>query len=1367
MNPLKTLSLIAVLFVLVLCVDRASAQFANVSIQHQHTGGPLHFIENKKQWPDEVLFKTNFEGTNTLFIERQGFTYLLTSPEDLNNLFKNHVATDLTSKKAIIRQHAFKVKFLDSWPAEAKGIAKRSVYHNYFLGNNPDNWAGQVGLFGKVQQRNVYPGIHLETYSQNGHLKYDFLIEPLADPSQIKMEYTGVDRLALVEGNLQIQTSVGVLNELSPVAWQEMGNSRVHVPCYFRLENNIVSYSFPDGYDISRELVIDPVVITATMTGTPGISSSLGNWGHSATYDNGGNIYAAGRSFVTTFPTSTGAFQTDFSGGDVDMAIIKYNPDGSNMIYATYIGGDGDDLPHSIVADFNQQLYIYGSTSSSDYPVTANAFQSNPGGSIDIFVTVLNQAGTALVGSSYFGGYSDDGYNENFASMTHSYGDEYRGEIVIDGQNNIYVVSNSQSINFPTTTGAYDNTITNTGYTQDAVVFKANSDLSILFWSTYLGGTGLDSGNGIRIDDEKNVYVTGTAGGSNFPTTPGTYQTTWPGGNESGYLVKLSSNGSTLLASTFFGTSGNDNSYFVDIDEDKQVHIFGKTTGNVPISPQGVYSGIPGSHQFLAAFSNDLKESIYTTVIGKGPSTLNYDFIPVAFMVDKCNGIYFSGYEALPGLPVSPGTMPDTDPTSNDIYIGVLTPNATNLNYATYYREADHVDGGTSRFDKGGIVYQAVCSCDWSGNLITTPNAWATAQQTGCDIGVFKIDLEIEAINASGIAYPSNAGCAPFDVDFEFTGSNAETFEWSIENVVVSNAPNHSYTFENAGTYQVQLVISNPSACNPTDTFLLEIDVLDGQSTSTDTTYCMGNELYLDATTPNGTYSWQDGSTVSTYTVQEPGVYWVDISIVGCERRDSFIVNAYSEVTIDLGPDTSFCDVQSYLFSAYDPGILSYQWHDGSTEHFFSATEDGSISVTGLDTNGCFIVDEIALVFGQTPSAELGEDLSLCHQETWLLSPDLQNSQPLWQDGSTGSSFLVETPGIYSIQLNNDGCTDTDTITVSYFSPIEPNAAATSIICANECNGTAFSTPIGGAGTGFNFIWSNGDTQSYIENLCPSAYTVTITDQNDCSAIETVEVSAPLPLEIAVTINDVKCAGDMNGSINVSSVSGGVTPYLYSFNNAIFNDIPVIDQLGGGIYEVSVQDANGCTISDTVTIYEPEEFIINAGQAQTIQLGEIGQLRAMILPFTNQEIEWSPADFLDCTDCPNPNLCPTFTTWYTLLVTDPVTGCFMTDSVLVTVNKERKIYIPNAFSPNDDGANDFFTIFAGPGVLKITEMKVFDRWGEMVFENYDFPPNDLSLGWDGTFKNEDLNPGVFSYFAKVMFKDEITILYEGNVHLLK
>mgnify|MGYP000610044999 CR=1 FL=1 len=429
----------------------------------------------------------------------------------------------------------------------------------------------------------------------------------------------------------------------------------------------------------------------------------------------------------------------------------------------------------------------------------------------------MNASGTGLVGSSYYGGSDDDGLNNS--TLNANYGDNFRGEIVLDAQNNVYVISSTNSNNYPTTSGAYDQTFNTVGGglfvdPQDAVVFKANSDLSVLYFSTYLGGDQPDIGNGLRVDDFGKIYVTGTAGAFNFPTMAGSVKPNWPGGQENAYVAVLSQDGSQLLHSTFWGSNSDEHSYFIDLDDDDNVHIYGQSTGSgMPVSP-GVYSNA-GSRQFIAAFTKDLTSVVYSTVVGTG-SNFMVDFVPVAFMVDKCDGIYFSGYEAVGGLPLTAGAI---DNAPGTFYLGVLEPYAVDLAFGTYYGDADHVDGGTSRFDKGGVVYQGVCSCDFTGILNTTPGAWATGQTTGCDVGAFKIDFDIETVTALGTAMPSTSGCVPFTVDFEYTGQDANTWFWDFDDGNMSTLENPTHTFTEAGSYEVLLVAEKSDACNPIDSF--------------------------------------------------------------------------------------------------------------------------------------------------------------------------------------------------------------------------------------------------------------------------------------------------------------------------------------------------------------------------------------------------------------------------------------------------------------------------------------------------------------------------------------------------------------------
>ena len=189
--------------------------------------------------------------------------------------------------------------------------------------------------------------------------------------------------------------------------------------------------------------------------------------------------------------------------------------------------------------------------------------------------------------------------------------------------------------------------------------------------------------------------------------------------------------------------------------------------------------------------------------------------------------------------------------------------------------------------------------------------------------------------------------------------------------------------------------------------------------------------------------------------------------------------------------------------------------------------------------------------------------------------------------------------------------------------------------------------------------------------------------------------------------------------------------------------------------------------SQAVSIYEPPSVTVYAGEDRTIELGEETRLTGQVFPYFGQLLQWTPSDSLSNPTEIATSAQPTSTTLYNLIVTDTISGCVIVDDVLVQVDKVRNIYIPNAFSPNADGNNDHFYIFAGNGVRRVLDFKIFDRWGEVIYEAENFPPNTFKHGWDGTFKGQAMNPGVFVYFAEVEFIDNEVIHYNGDVTLLK
>jgi hypothetical protein len=312
----------------------------------------------------------------------------------------------------------------------------------------------------------------------------------------------------------------------------------------------------------------------------------------------------------------------------------------------------------------------------------------------------------------------------------------------------------------------------------------------------------------------------------------------------------------------------------------------------------------------------------------------------------------------------------------------------------------------------------------------------------------------------------------------------------------------------------------------------------------------------------------------------------------------------------------------------------------------------------------------------------------------------------------------------------------------------------------------------------YNYQWStlNGNIQSGVFSTNPTVtqagvYTVLVTNTaNGCTSTQdvTVFVDPSAPSAAFLSVKDVNCFGDTNGSVRVDSVAGGTPPYLYSIDGGPFSSTPIFTGLEPDTFNVSIEDANGCLLTTTVQVGEPEELTVMLGDDVTIQLGETIQLSiddVVNYPDRVESLILSPAE-LENSFCDTCVLRPLNSFQYTVTVVDS-NGCRASDKRVVIVRKDRLVYIPNIFNPDSDVNNNIFMIFGGQDVERIKSFQVFDRWGAKVHEYYDFLPNDVASGWDGRIRGDDANPAVFSYFAEILFIDGEIILYKGDVTLIR
>ena len=362
-------------------------------------------------------------------------------------------------------------------------------------------------------------------------------------------------------------------------------------------------------------------------------------------------------------------------------------------------------------------------------------------------------------------------------------------------------------------------------------------------------------------------------------------------------------------------------------------------------------------------------------------------------------------------------------------------------------------------------------------------------------------------------------------------------------------------------------------------------------------------------------------------------------------------------------------------------------------------------------------------------------------------------------------------PGNYTVNYTSaNGFSATNQATITQLFPPALSAAPTSnnggfgVSCPGASDGSAMATASGGLAP-YNYVWSTGTTGVTANNLAAGNYLVTVTDANNCTTTATTLITEPAPLQLTFIVNDPKCFGNNNGSITASA-TGGVQPYRFAINNGVTQSANIFAGLGAGSYTVTTYDANDCETTEIILINTPVPLSVDLGDDVNIELGDMATLQAIVnVPFDSlASVIWTPlATDAECPQCLTQDVFPLISTTYMIQVVDN-NGCRDEDMVVVKVDRRRHVYIPNVFTPNEDGFNDKFSVFPKPGTVRsIRSLAIFDRWGEQLFVAENFNPYDGLIGWDGTFKGQPLNPGVFVWVVEVEFIDGVVELYKGDV----
>ncbi|NVK27810.1 MAG: gliding motility-associated C-terminal domain-containing protein [Flavobacteriia bacterium] len=937
------------------------------------TLGQDFFIPNEGQWNGDFLFQGKF-GNSFVYI---GENHIGVSQV----LYEDHHDHGHPHREAV-GGHFYKMNFVDANHPSIQSSGEASYYLNFFLGKS-SRWRSKVFPVSEIKHINLYEDVDAVFYTRYGQFKYDLVSSEASSLNQVKIYYEGVEGIQIIEGRLHVSTSVGEVIEIKPYAYHP--DSKKAIEASYVLKGDTLSFQIDEDYE--GPIVLDPTFIFSTYTG-----SQADNWGYSATYDpSDSSAYVAGIQYGSggAYPTSTGAFDTTYNGGGCDIAISKFSPDGRSLIYSTYLGGSGVEQPSSIIADSTGRLIVIGPTGSNNFPVTPTAFDTtfNPGAAlsvntfnhpngVDLFVTVFNDSGTALYGSTYVGGSGVDGMNVQLAE---NYGDWVRGEVILSPDNTILIASSTNSADIPLVNNYRPASISQ----QEAWILELPLECDTLLWSTTYGGVDRDGGFGVRVSRPNNrIYMCGSTQSLDLDSTA---NGAFPGfmGARDGFIVSFDENTRVPNAATYNGTMDWDMNFMMDLDRHGDVYVYGQTRGTYPTSARAINE--INHSVFVHEISFDLSTDMRALAFGnKRPNSLAIS--PTAFAVDECGDVYLSGWGGSVNTIAS--TTQDMFTTSDayqdstrgsDLYFAVIDASFRRFNYATFFgaietdpnQDREHVDGGTSRFDSKGIMYQATCAgCGGSDRFPTFPNdVYSRVNNSGnCNLAVTVIAFEQQQASVS-LSAPDTV-CSPFDFYVVDTITGADYVIWDFGNGDIDttfNAPNR--TFTTPGTYSVSVTAIDTN-CGTMDSATLTFEVV---NPSADANIALSYDecdparnVDFITSSQQTLYFWDfgDGTTDTTTgnaSHSYPGLGPYTVTVIATASNCFGSANDTSISTISFAVPPEDPEIEFYYggctneaearFYTETPGWHSFEWQlsDGQQflgDYYITTIDEGFITAT-------------------------------------------------------------------------------------------------------------------------------------------------------------------------------------------------------------------------------------------------------------------------------------------------------------------------------------------------------------------------------------------------------------------------------------
>jgi len=1191
-------------------------------------------------------------------------------------------------------------------------------------------------------------------------------------------------------GELVISTILGDVVHGEIYTYEVSENEKKVIPCRFaRRPSGLVYFEFEKVKRNSR-IIIDPIVYSTFLGG------NLVDEGDAVFIDSNENAYVVGSTQSTNFPATTGAYNYTFQGSPYDAYVTKIDPSGTKLVYSTFLGGDDLDYGLGIDVDDSGYVYIAGRTISTDFPVTASVFQDSNRGNDDGFITKLSPDFSSLIFSTLIGGKYRDRANY----------------IMVDESGCVYVTGWAESGNFPVTSKAYDQTH-NGDY--DGWFAKFNRTGSQLIYSTFFGGSALEEPLNMIINDSDEVTIVGYTYSSNFPTSPGAFQTTYGGGTNDGFIIKFNADASALKFSSFIGKAGNEMCF--DISQfssstNKSIIVCGTTgSSNFPTGAGCYQNTLKGSSDaFIINLSEDGKTLIQSTYLG---GTLADEGRSVC--IDSTGFIYLAGFTSSTNFPVtSCAPQLSYGGGSSDIYIAKIDQALTSMQSCSYFGGNDTEHLLRDIFvNKAGMVW--FTGRTWSKNYPTL-NACQPAFNGGTNDGILtKYNIENFVIITSNIAPPSlctgvEQGIG-FSINCRFNSGNLFTAQLSDSNGSFDNPLNIGQlksttsgsilvqipdSLPDSDGYRIRVNGSNPSVIGSDNS--VDLSIHHGPSVGfsiNDSCQCIKGNLFNFtnlSSVPMGSFTslWNfgDGDTSSktngSHSYSDTGVFNVNLIIIssdGC--RDSLekavLIKPKPIADFNVNDSIQCFSSHSFIFTSTSMPIfppLSHLWDfsDGDTSlsqdpvHLYTACGDFKVRLMVTSDSACADTAEKTIrVIPNPPKPLIRFDAHICEGDTTALWTDsIAFAAYLWTlpGGKEDSNRIIIINnigslhcGMYSLKVLKNGCESpqSDTLIGITAKPPIPKIYSNQPVCEGDTLKLWASSAID------TLFWAKPDKT--IENASSLIiFPATLSDSglylltrigSGCLSLPDSDLVSVIKYPASPAIRDtfMRCEGD---SVRLYSSFIPNSEYLWSGPDSFESTLQNPE-----IYDLSKKN-EGNYILRVKTVKcmskEVQSHLIVSLKPEPYLGNDTAfcpEIQMLSLfPGNFREYLWQDLSSNKTFLVKEPGV-------YYVTVKD-VNNCINSDTVFIEEDCDPIINIPNTFTPNGDGLNDTFRIFLS--YVDSFTFDIFNRWGEHIFFT-----KDASFFWDGTFRGVDCPIGDYYWHLIIYRKHRFNKRYFGTVTLLR